>query len=182
MPAKRRISIDENQLIAQLQQRDERSFSIFYRNYATVLRNAIQRIVKSEEVAADLLQEVFVKIWLNLNQYNPAKGSLYTWAVNVAQHAALDKLRSKEHKDSQRNFPIADLLPTIDTVKKVEFSTDGIGVQSLVGQLKPIHRQVVDLFYFQGYSQAEIAQELNIPVGSTKTHLRKAIFALRTFF
>ncbi len=169
---------EESELVFLLRQKDERSFSYLYDNYATGLYLVICRVVVDQHQAEDILQEVFVKIWSRIDQYNPDKGRIYTWMINIARNAAVDAMRSKSTLMKQRTCHVE--TATFNSVQPA--STDRIGLNTLLSELCPRHQQLVEMAYFHGYTMVEISDALLIPVGTVKTHLRKAIAALRESF
>lgn len=150
--------------------------------YSGALLGVISRIVQPIELAEDLLQETFVKIWNSAASYDPAKGRLFTWMMNVARNLSIDKLRSKEFKNASKNQELENNVDFIDEQKKVSFNADILGLKDMVTQLKPELKQVLDLVYFGGYTHAEAAEELNLPLGTVKTRVRMAILELRKNF
>lgn len=162
-------------LIVALQQRDQGALQVLYEQYSGALYGIIVRIVQSTEIAEDVLQEVFVRIWNNVSSYDNSRGRLFTWMLNIARNAALDKIKSREYKDLKRNRSIDFVVDELDGQLSEPDKTDYIGLRDLVRDLKPEQRDIVDLIYFQGYTQSEAAQELQIPLGTVKTRLRIAI-------
>jgi RNA polymerase sigma-70 factor, ECF subfamily len=180
--SKRKTIIDEGDLVLLLQSKDQRGFSILYDNYSSALYGVILKIVRTEEIAADVLQDAFVKIWKNIEGYNRTKGTLFTWMLNVARNTAIDKIRSQDFQNSQRNQDLDSTIETIDNQGNSQFDVDAIGLKKVVENLRPEHRQIVDLLYFQGYTQAEVAEEFGIPLGTVKTRVKAAITQLRQYF
>lgn len=180
--SKRKTIIDEGDLVLMLQSKDERGFSILYDNYSSALYGVILKIVRTEEIAADVMQDAFVKIWKNIEGYNRTKGTLFTWMLNVARNTAIDKIRSQDFQNSQRNQDLDSTVEIIDNQASSQFDVDAIGLKKIVENLRPEHRQMIDLLYFQGYTQAEVAEEFNIPLGTVKTRVKAAIVQLRQYF
>ena len=180
--SKRKTIIDEGDLVLLLQSKDERGFSILYDNYSSALYGVILKIVRTEEIAADVMQDSFVKIWKNIEGYNRTKGTLFTWMLNVARNTAIDKIRSQDFQNSQRNQDLDSTVEIIDNQASSQFDIDAIGLKKVVENLRPEHRQMIDLLYFQGYTQAEVAEEFNIPLGTVKTRVKAAIVQLRQYF
>ncbi len=180
--SKRKTIIDEGDLVLMLQSKDQRGFSILYDNYSSALYGVILKIVRTEEIAADVLQDTFVKIWKNIQGYNRTKGTLFTWMLNVARNTAIDKIRSQDFQNSQRNQDLDSTVEIIDGQANSQFDIDAIGLKKVVENLRPEQRQMIDLLYFQGYTQAEVAEEFNIPLGTVKTRVKAAIVQLRQYF
>lgn len=167
----------EEELLQLLRRQDATGFAYLYDNYANALYGVILTIIDDRHFAGDILQEVFVKIWRHIDQYDASRGRLFTWMHNIARNSAIDATRRKEWRKSMQNNP----LPTDG-----EELTDGsvaTGVEpdlrSSVAVLKEDHKVLVDMSYFQGYTQAEIAVMLGIPLGTVKTRLRAALTQLK---
>jgi RNA polymerase sigma factor (sigma-70 family) len=143
------------------------------------LYGVIFRILKKEDIAEEVLQDVFVKIWDRFDSYDPEKGKLFTWMLNIARNQAIDKTRSKEISNDQKTRGIENVVHTIDSESYIEQRVDGIGVKEMLKGLPEDQKFVVEYLYFEGYSQSEIAEEFNIPLGTVKTRLRLAVKQLR---
>ncbi len=141
----------------------------------------ILRIVQNEEIAEDILQEAFLKIWNNFGQYDAAKGRLFTWIVNICRNLAIDKLRSRDFVNQSKNHTIENSVSGLVSVIS-SYNPDTIGIKEIVKKLEPDYRTIIDLLFFEGYSQSEAAEKLNIPLGTVKTRSRAAILKLRMLF
>ncbi|WP_395066610.1 RNA polymerase sigma factor [Flavobacterium sp.] len=171
----------QEQLIPLILQKDDRAFTIMYDMYSKSLFSVISNLVKETEEAEDVLQEVFVKIWKNIESYNSTKGRLYTWMLNIARNTAIDKLRSKGFNNSQKNLSSDNFVHLLDDSNKLVNRIDTIGIQEFVKKLKPKCIQLIELLFFQGYTQQEASDELEIPLGTVKTQNRNCINDLRTY-
>ncbi|MDE3237036.1 MAG: sigma-70 family RNA polymerase sigma factor [Bacteroidota bacterium] len=160
-----------------LKQRQEAAFSYLYDNYAGALHSIILNIVTDAELASDVLQEVFVKIWRQIESYDDTKGRLFTWMLNIARNASIDTVRSRSFQNSQQNRELTESVYELAGSTKI--ATDQIGLRKLVHQLKEEYRTLVELSYFQGYTQDEISKMLDIPLGTVKTRLRTALIQLK---
>lgn len=120
------------------------------------------------------MQEVFLRIWTSIEQYDPEKGRLFTWIINIARHAAIDRIRSKHYRLGS-NTSSLDGSPAHFLSSDYEIKPDHVGLKDLVAQLSPDQKQVIDLMYFDGFTQTEVAKELAIPLGTVKTRARAAI-------
>jgi RNA polymerase sigma-70 factor (ECF subfamily) len=174
-----KILLPEDELVSRLFKQDKKAFSYLYDNYSSALYGVIFRIVQDEETAADVMQETFVKIWNNFPQYDKTKGKLFTWLVNIARNLAIDTTRSKSWKNQNKNLELDKIVGFIDSHKSTSFNPDQIGLKALLEKLRPEQRDIIDLAYFKGYTQVEIADTLNIPLGTVKTRMRMAIMQLR---
>lgn len=163
-----------------LQQRNDQSFSYLYDNYSPALFGIINGIIPDEETGRDVLQEVFVNIWKKIELYDPSKGRLFTWIMNVARNAAIDKLRSRSYQDSLKNRSIPGNVDTTIPSAVTMQQPDDVGLKKILTKLKEEHRVLIDLSYFQGYTHEEIAKEMDMPLGTVKTRIRSALIHLRT--
>jgi RNA polymerase sigma factor (sigma-70 family) len=132
-------------------------------------------------VAEEVLQDVFLKIWNKAGSYDPSKGKLFTWMLNLARNQAIDKTRSKETSQGRKTDDIANLVNKIDAAEQTELYVDSIGLKEVLDRLPENQRFVVEYLYLKGYSQSELAEEFNIPLGTVKTRLRLGMMELRSF-
>ena len=173
------VKYTEEELIFLLKQKNQQAFSYLYDNYSSALNGIIYRIVEDRELAEDILQEAFVKIWNNLDSYDTAKGRLFTWMLNITRNLTIDTLRSKGYKKQSKisndENSVSNLKDNNYTLEKF----DAIGLRKHIANLKPDQQKIIDLAYFTGYTQEEIAKELAMPLGTVKTKMRAAIIELR---
>jgi RNA polymerase sigma-70 factor (ECF subfamily) len=139
----------------------------------------ISRIIKREELAEEILQDVFLKIWDRIDSYDSAKGKLFTWMLNIARNQAIDKTRSKEFSKGKKTDDIENLVSKVDKNEYTEQQVGGIGLMEVLKQLPEDQRFVIDQHYLKGYTQAEMAEEFNLPLGTVKTRMRLAMKGLR---
>ena len=170
---------NEPDLVLLLQQRDKSVFSYLYDNYAGALKSVIFNIIREDELSNDVLQEVFIKIWRQIDSYDPSKGRLFTWMLNISRNASIDTIRSKQFQNSKQNRELTEDVYSAGGSSEV--ATDHIGLRKMVHQLREEYRVLIDLSYFQGYTQDEISKLLNIPLGTVKTRLRTALIQLRQY-
>lgn len=172
----------EEELVQLLKQQSKDAFDYLYRQYSAVLYGAVCKVVYDEQTAQDVLQDVFVKIWNNIGQYDAQKGRIYTWMLNIARNAAIDKLRSKGEIMKGKIQSGDDVVNNLERGMKTEQLTDTIGLRKMVAGLKPEYETIIDLAYYRGYTLDEISKTLGIPLGTVKTRMRSAIQQLRGIF
>src|ERR1700760_506121 len=102
----------ENELVQLLKERTQTAFGYLYENYSGALYNIVLSIVQDKELANDVLQEVFIKIWRQIEQYDPQKGRLFTWMVNISRNASIDTLRSKGYHTQKQNRELTESVYT----------------------------------------------------------------------
>jgi RNA polymerase sigma factor (sigma-70 family) len=178
----KKISLSEEELISKLKNRDTVAISAIYEMYSAALFGVISRLVPQTEIAEDILQETFIKIWNAAESYDSSKGRLFTWMMNIARNLAIDKLRSKDFKNAVKNQDIDNNVNFIDAQKEITFNSDLLGLKEMVEALKPEYNKVLNMIYFKGYTHVEAAEELNLPLGTVKTRVRMAILQLRKYF
>jgi RNA polymerase sigma-70 factor (ECF subfamily) len=167
----------ESELVMFLKERHENIFAYLYDHYSGALYSIILNIVSDKDLADDVLQEVFVKIWRQIESYDETKGRLFTWMLNIARNASIDTVRSKGYQKAQNNVELTENVYAAGG--NVEFNTDRIGLRKLVNNLKEEYRVLIDLSYFQGFTQDEISKMLQIPLGTVKTRMRSALTQLK---
>jgi len=179
---KRKISLSEEELVLSLQHREKIAVEALYDMYSASLFGVISRIINDTAIAEDVLQETFVKIWHSFSSYSSEKGRLFTWMVNIARNLAIDKIRSKDFKNQNKNQEIENNVTFIDEQRNTVYKPELMGIKDLVQTLKPEQKLIIELVYFKGYTHVEAAEELGIPLGTIKTRLRMAILELRKHF
>jgi RNA polymerase sigma factor (sigma-70 family) len=166
--------------VKRLRAKDKSALEFLYDNYSGALYGVIFRVLKNEDIAEEVLQDVFLKIWDRFEQYDSTKGKLFTWMLNIARNQAIDKTRSKEISKDQKTRGIENVVSRIDDRERVEQKIEDIGVKDIIKNLPDDQQFVVEYLYFKGYSQSELAEEFNIPLGTVKTRLRLAMQSLRS--
>jgi RNA polymerase sigma-70 factor (ECF subfamily) len=174
-------NIETTELVRRLQEGDKNAFAELYDLYASSLYGIVCRIIRSEETARDLLQDIFLKIWEHICLYNSLKGSLFTWMLNIARNTSIDKLR-KIKKEGRAEILSPDVLVNIDKEQHQTIRTSSLGLKEMVGRLSPEQKLIIEYIYFNGYTQQEVADELGIPLGTVKTRTRNAVNELRKVF
>ena len=148
-----------------------------YDNYSASLYTVIVSVIQNKELADDVLQEVFIKIWRQIDQYDSGKGRLFTWMINISRNASIDTLRSKSYNSQKQNRELNESV--YNAAGSVSIEIDRIGLRKVITALKEDQKVLIELAYFQGYTQDEIATLLKMPLGTVKTRLRSALINLR---
>ena len=165
-----------------MKNREKIAVEALYDMYSSSLYGVISRIIIDTATAEDVLQETFVKIWHSFTSYSTEKGRLFTWMVNIARNLAIDKIRSKDYKNQNKNQELENNVTFIDEQRNTVYKPELMGIKDLVQTLKPDQKIILELVYFKGYTHVEAADELGIPLGTIKTRLRMAIQQLRKHF
>ncbi len=177
MPETKKYS--EEELIYFLNKKDQPAFSYLYDNYSAVLYGIIFKMLDDKELAEDVLQEAFVKIWNNFSNYDSHKGRLFTWMLNITRNLTIDIIRSKDYKKQAKIQSSENAVNNLSNNLNTAESFDSLGIRKHLTLLKTDLKQIVDLAYFGGLTQDEISKELGIPLGTVKTRMRTAIIELR---
>ena len=178
----KKLFLTEENLILALKNQEPIAMRALYDMYSYSLGGVIARIINNPELSEDVLQEVIMKIWTSGNSYNPSRGRLFTWMINLTRNYTLDVLRTKRYRNSRKTISIDDCHPAIDKQRNVYYNPEAILIKELVCQLKPEFNVLLEMVYFKGYTHLETAEELNLPLGTVKTRIRMAIIELRTQF
>jgi RNA polymerase sigma-70 factor (ECF subfamily) len=171
------VTYTEAELLQALQSHDEQAFSFLYDRYSKALFNIILQIIPQQELAEDVLQEVFVKIWQNIKSYDETKGRLYTWMLNIARNQSIDRTRSKDFNNRSKTTELSETV--YNDKQSIEAKFDDVGLKKTLSNLPEESRRLLELAYFQGYTQEEISKMLNLPLGTVKTRIRTTIIQLR---
>jgi RNA polymerase sigma-70 factor (ECF subfamily) len=172
----------EDALTEALKRHDNEAFQYLYTNYKGALFTVILQIIPDRIIAEDVLQEVFIMVWKNIEKYDALKGRLFTWLFNITRNCAINTTRSKNYKSEQKNDSLDNYVNYLDEKDTHVLNINQIGLRKQVHQLREDYKNVLELSYFNGFTHEEIAKLLAIPVGTVKTRLRNALIELRKQF
>ncbi|MGQ0827648.1 MAG: RNA polymerase sigma factor [Bacteroidota bacterium] len=174
-----KIKYTEEELIPLIKSGDQNAFSYLYDNYSKALYGVIFSTIGNTEEAEDILQNAFLKIWNNFSLYDKDKGRLYTWMLNITRNAAIDYVRSKHNRNNSQKYRSDNIEHEINKQHFNTINYDYTELKNLLQELKADHQTVIDMAYYEGYTQEEIAKKLNLPLGTVKSKVRQAIIILR---
>lgn len=173
---------DDSELIERLKRRESQAMADVYDRFGKIAFSVILRIVKNTGIAEDLLQETFLKVWNRVDGFDQGRGSLGPWVLAIARNRAIDYLRSTDSKLSQTSC-------NLDALERPRFFTDFEAdyhnmdrirtIREAFTKLNDNQRRVLELAYFEGLSQSEMAAKLQQPLGTVKTWVRTALQLLR---
>jgi RNA polymerase sigma factor (sigma-70 family) len=169
-----------DELITQFQQKNIKAYEKLYTMYCKSISGVVNTIVKNDDVAQEITQDVFIKAWNKSDSYSAKKGRFFTWILNIARNAAIDHTRSKKFKQSKQNLNSDFFVDILESSDCLDNSTDAIGINEFVKKLGDKCKAVIELLFFRGYTQKEASEELDIPLGTIKTRNRNCIAELRT--
>src|SRR5712691_6294461 len=168
------------ELIRQMVAGDREAFARFYDRYAPLVFPLIQRILRERADASDVLQEVFWEAWQGAAGYDPARGSPEAWIVTRARTRAIDRVRAIRRRSETFVAPIdeapAAAEPGGDAAQR---AADRSVVVTALARLLDAQREVIELAYYGGLTQTEIAERLKQPLGTVKTRMRLGLERLR---
>ncbi len=173
----------DTELIAGVVKRDRRSFDLFYDRYAQIIFNLCVRILKDEMEAQDVLQEIFLQIWKEAERFDSSRASVKTWLFTIARSRSLDRYRSRKTARSRIDDGAEEQLHQVPD--KQDLQGAGIMQQyvlNALSQLSGDQKIVLELSYYEGLTQEEIAVRLNEPLGTIKSRIRAALMKLRSLF
>ena len=173
---------ESRRLIERLRARDADALGELYDRYGGVVYSIILRIARDTGTSEDLTQEVFLRVWNRIPTFDVERGSLSTWMLTIARHAAIDSLRSRAGKQTRLNVSLDAMERPLEggnAEKELQSSTDAKKVRAAMAKLEPNQRQLLELAYFDGLSQSEMAEKLELPLGTVKTWVRSALRQLR---
>jgi len=173
----------EDDLVKLLKAKDKTAFKFLYEKYSGALYANILQIMPDKSMAGDLLQDIFLTIWRKFDGYDNTKGRLFTWMLTITRNTCIDKIRSRQYKSQLKNVYISeeneDELYASGATVIMPDTMNYIGLKKAVQKLKPQHRNLIDMAYYRGYTQSEIAGIEGVPMGTIKTRIRKALLELR---
>lgn len=172
------IKYNEQELVILLKAKDDQAFAYLYDNYSGALNSIVLQIISDEGIARDVLQEAFVNIWRKIDTYDPGKGRLFTWMLNITRNLSIDTVRSRGFRNSQKVQELTEKTESYGG-QVVSQNTDVMGLRKVVEKLKEEHRVLIELSYFKGYTHEEIAKLQEMPLGTVKTRIRSALIQLK---
>jgi RNA polymerase sigma-70 factor (ECF subfamily) len=171
----------DGDIVDRLQRRDPQALADLYDRYGRLVYSLIRRIVRDQATAEDLVQETFLRVWNRAQGVDPERGSVGPWLLAVARNRAIDYLRSAAGR--QRNVLELDETDHPALYRDMEpdllISDRARRVKTAMEKLSPNHRTVMELAYFEGLSQTEMAERMGQPLGTVKTWVRTALKSLR---
>jgi RNA polymerase sigma-70 factor, ECF subfamily len=173
---------DDSELIQRLKRREAEAMGVLYERFGKVAFAIIVRIVRNAGLAEDLVQETFLKVWNRIEGFDDTRGSLGPWVLTIARNRAIDYLRSTDSRIAQNSCDLEKLeRPKFFTDFEADYMSDHRIriIREAFTKLTANQRKVLELAYFEGLSQSEMAARLEEPLGTVKTWVRTALQLLR---
>ncbi len=171
-------------LLERIARGDADALGVLYDRHAPRVLGLTARILSDRDEAEDVLQEVFLQIWRAPERFNASRGSVLTWLLVLARSRAIDRLRALRRRGRDRHVDIADVVVAAsgDLERETQNSQDADGIRRVLATLPADQRRALELAYFEGYTQSEIAELTGAPLGTVKTRLRQGMMKLRDGF
>lgn len=169
----------EKHIVELLAERNEKAISLLYDNYADTLLGVAYKVVKDEDVAQDVLQESFVKIWKKSDSYDPTKAKLFTWLFRITRNTAIDKLRSVSTKtEKEIQIDVSDVY----NLGEKAISPELMDMKENLDKIEDKYKIVLEALFFEGMTQQEASEELDIPLGTIKSRLKIGLREMRKIY
>ncbi len=177
------MSTDEITLLQQIAQRDPDALMVLYDRYGTLVYSLALRVLRQPTQAEEITQDVFVKVWQRPDRWTPTLGRFSSWLLAVTQNAAIDRLRREKRRPILVDDGIAEIIPADQvTIPGQGLWYDGQLLRNLMERLPVEQAQLIELAFFQGYTHSELADLLDLPLGTVKTRLRSGLQKLRVLW
>jgi RNA polymerase sigma-70 factor (ECF subfamily) len=178
------INADDTELFARVGEGNEKSLEEIYTRYAPVLLSSAQRVLNNSRDAEEVLQETLVQLWQKAGTYDQRRGKPLTWALTLTRNKAIDRLRrvqrrTRLHDDLEKEATLSSTAAVRDAARVVMANDTHQLVRNAVIQLSPSQRRAIELAFFSGMTQLEIAQQLREPLGTVKARIRRGLMRLR---
>ena len=172
------------ELIRKIGMGDRASFEEFYARFSGLVYSTALKVLANEADAQDVAQDVLFMIWEKAPMYDPARGKPLTWAITMTRNKAIDRLRSHQRRnrlrdDVQRESDHDDFITTTEPLDMLESTERGELLRSAVMKLSREQREAIEMAYFRGLTQQEIASRLDEPLGTVKARIRRGMLRLK---
>ncbi|WP_299000766.1 RNA polymerase sigma factor [Flagellimonas sp. S174] len=162
-------SLIEKHIVSLLAEKDDKAISLLYEHYGDTLYGVAYKVVKDDDLAQDILQESFIKIWKKADTYDASKAKLFTWLFRITRNTSIDKLRSINNKmDKEVQIDVSDVY----NVGVEGIRPDVLDMQDNLEKIEPKYQIVLEALFFEGMTQQEASEELDIPLGTIKSRLK----------
>jgi RNA polymerase sigma-70 factor, ECF subfamily len=167
-------------LLAAVAKRDEAAFERLYEETRAKLYGVLLRILRRPELADEVMQETYLKVWQMADKFDPIVASPITWMVAIARNRAIDIVRKKSEVSIEEEPEALDVAAEIPTpLARREMSEELKRLLTCLGKLDPEKQRIVLLAYYSGWSRDQLAKKLDIPVNTIKTWLRRSLIEIR---
>ena len=173
------ITSIEKDIVNLLQNGDKKAITLLYKNYADALYGVIKKVITDDDTAQDVLQETFVKIWRYSKKYDANKAKLFTWLYRIAYNTSIDKIRSLKKKTEKE---VQMETSAVYKVSSGELNQDVLDIKKHLSSLEEKYQIVINALFFEGMTQQEASEELDIPLGTIKSRLKIGLRELKKIY
>jgi len=171
-------------LLERITRRERAAFEELYARYVNILYATALKFVREESDAQDVVQDVFIQVWDKAKMYDPSKGKPLTWVLALVRNRSIDRIRAIQRRARLRDEFEAETVTdesawARESLSRVEAGEQGRTLRAAVNQLSPQQRKVIELAYFGGLTQIEIAEKLGEPLGTVKARARRGLLKLK---
>ncbi len=182
-PGRASSSVDEADRAALLRIADGELAALedLYDRYKTMAYSIAYRITNDATLAEDVVQDAFLGAWRNAGLYVTGRGSVKTWLLAIVHHRSIDAIRRRRPTNElpELDAPMPEALTVPDIWAEVSASLDAVTVRAALGALSDVQREALELAYFAGLTQQEIAGRTGAPLGTVKSRMRLGLLAMR---
>ena len=169
----------EQDIIALLKNGNKKAISLLYEHYSGALLGVVRKVISDDDIAQDVLQESFIKVWKKGKTYDPSKAKLFTWLYRIFYNSAIDKVRSLKNK-TNKEVQIED--SNVYKLTTNSLNQDTLDIQKHLSSLELKYQVVLNALFFEGMTQQEASEELNIPLGTIKSRLKIGLRELKKIY
>lgn len=174
----------EAQLLTRISAGDETALAAFYDRFGRLVFSVTYQVLQSQTLAEEVTQDTFLKIWNRAHQWDASRGKVTTWLLTIARYTAIDRLRAEQRRDGRGQVDLDEVVNTLGEHSPIDDPSwaDERLMREILGELPSDQRQVLELAYFRDMSHSEMAEALNIPLGTIKGRVRAGLMKLRALW
>ncbi|WP_434037688.1 RNA polymerase sigma factor [Formosa sp. 4Alg 33] len=169
----------EQEIVELLKHGDKKAIALLYQHYADSLLGVISKVIADEDLAQDVLQESFIKVWKKAKSYDSSKAKLFTWLYRISYNTAIDKVRSVSNKESKE---VQIEGSNVYTISAKGLNQDVMDIKKHLQSIDPKYQIVLNALFFEGMTQQEASDELEIPLGTIKSRLKIGLRELKKIY
>ncbi len=173
---------DEAALVKRLVAHDDQALSDLYQQFSGLVYSIALRVVQNSTLAEEVTQDTFLKVWNQPTSWDPARGKFVSWLLTITRYTAIDRLRMERRRPMQNALELDDMRVGMGGLMDDPSWQDGRVLRSLMDRLPEEQAQVIELAFFEGLSHTELAERLNLPLGTVKTRVRLGLQKLKTMW
>jgi len=176
--------LNDTDLMRRVVEREQSALSELYERYGNPVYGLALRVVQNTQLAEEITQDTFLKVWNQAQSWDPTRGQLISWLLTITRYTAIDRLRREWRQPNLVGAPVEDipgLFSALDMVGDARWQ-DGQILAALLNQLPDEQAEVVQMAFYQGMTHTEMSERLNLPLGTVKTRVRLGLQKLKTLW